>query len=364
MHPVPIRQYTCTRTCAATRRTPTRRAGSSDHVRPLARTARSFASADQAQSSGPGDARGTVSSADRVANGRADVKAIGATVREELAEEEGVAARKKRRYPSLRGSDFQHALDKQNTQILRSLPGLEFVAKSMIMSTSAEEVLFLENISSSVLVGPDQLPTLYRLLTDACETLGMTNVPDLYVRQNPVPNAYTLALTGRRPFIVLHTSLLDLLSDDELQAVIAHELGHLKCDHAVWLTAANVLALGTVSLLPIVSATVEDAVMRWLRAAELSCDRAALLVVQDPKVVVSSFMKLAGGSGRFASELSVDAFLQQAKSYEQASSSPLGWYLRNAQNRALSHPLPVLRAAEIDTWSRSMEYRNIGRASG
>ena len=135
----------------------------------------------------------------------------------------------------------------------------------------------------------------------------------------------------------------------------------MKCDHAVWLTAANVLALGTVSLLPIVSATVEDAVMRWLRAAELSCDRAALLVVQDPKVVVSSFMKLAGGSGRFAGELSVDAFLQQAKSYEQASSSPLGWYLRNAQNRALSHPLPVLRAAEIDTWSRSAEYKLMGK---
>lgn len=266
----------------------------------------------------------------------------------------------RRRFPGINGEDFQHPLDKQNTQILRSLPGLEFVAKSMIMSSSAEEILFLENISSSILAGPEQLPTLYRLLTDACEILGMKNVPDLYVRQNPVPNAYTLALTGRRPFIVLHTSLLDLLSDDELQAVIAHELGHLKCDHAVWLTAANVLALGTVSLLPIVSATVEDAVMRWLRAAELSCDRAALLVVQDPETVVSSFMKLAGGSNRFASELSVESFLQQAKSYEQASSSPLGWYLRNAQNRALSHPLPVLRAAEIDTWSRSAEYRNLG----
>ena len=28
----------------------------------------------------------------------------------------------------------------------------------------------------------------------------------------------------------------------------------------------------------------------------------------------------------------------------------LGWYLRNAQTRALSHPLPVLRAREIDRW--------------
>lgn len=261
------------------------------------------------------------------------------------------------RFPNIQGSDFQHPLDKQNTNILKSLPGLQFIAKSMIMSAGAEEILFLENISSSIRAGPSQLPTLYALLTEACEILGMEHVPDLYVRQNPSPNAYTLALSGRRPFIVLHTSLLDLLDNDELQAVIAHELGHLKCDHAVWLTAANVLALGTVSLMPLFTATVEDQVMRWLRAAELSCDRAALLVTQDPKVVVRSFMKLAGGSTRMTSELNVDAFLEQARSYEEATSSPMGWYLRNAQNRALSHPLPVLRAREIDAWSHSDEYR-------
>jgi hypothetical protein len=45
-------------------------------------------------------------------------------------------------------------------------------------------------------------------------------------------------------------------------------------------------------------------------------------------VVVSALMKLAGGSPALAGELSVDAFLAQARSYEEATSSPLGWYLR------------------------------------
>jgi Zn-dependent protease with chaperone function len=58
---------------------------------------------------------------------------------------------------------------------------------------------------------------------------------------------------------------------------------------------ANVIASGAVSLLPIVSGAVEDALLRWLRAAELTCDRAALLVAQDPRVVISALMKLAGG---------------------------------------------------------------------
>jgi Zn-dependent protease with chaperone function len=52
--------------------------------------------------------------------------------------------------------------------------------------------------------------------------------PDLYVRQSPTPNAYTLAINGKRPFIVVHTSLIELLTPAELQAVLAHELGHLK----------------------------------------------------------------------------------------------------------------------------------------
>ena len=62
--------------------------------------------------------------------------------------------------------------------------------------------------------------------------------------------------------------------------MLSHELGHLKCDHGLWLTVANVLASGTVSVLPIISDMIEEALMRWLRAAELTCDRAALLVAQ------------------------------------------------------------------------------------
>jgi hypothetical protein len=73
--------------------------------------------------------------------------------------------------------------------------------------------------------------------------------------------------------------------------------------------------------------------MRWVRAAELSCDRAALLVAGDPKVVVSVLMKLSGGCPKLARQLNVDAFLDQARGYDEASNSPLGWYLRNAQTR-------------------------------
>ncbi|XP_010909126.1 plastoglobule-localized metallopeptidase 48, chloroplastic [Elaeis guineensis] len=269
-----------------------------------------------------------------------------------------------RAYPvvfrNLDADDFRHPLDKQNTLLLRAIPGLNELGKALL-GPVAEQVMLLENIGTSVLVSENQLSNLHQLMVEAAKVLN-TEAPDLYVRQNPAPNAYTLAISGRKPFIVVHTSLVELLSRRELQAVLAHELGHLKCDHGVWLTFANILTLGAYSvpgLGGLIAQSLEEQLYRWLRAAELTCDRAALLVAQDPKVVISVLMKLAGGCPSLSDHLNVDAFLEQARSYDKAASSPVGWYIRNAQMRQLSHPLPVLRAREIDEWSRSQEYKSL-----
>nr|CAB3472606.1 unnamed protein product [Digitaria exilis] len=188
----------------------------------------------------------------------------------------------------LDADDFRHPLDKQaslfNTLLLKAIPGLNDIGKALLGPVS-EQVMVLQNIGSSVLVSPNQLPDLHQLLDEAAKVLN-TEAPDLYIRQNPVPNAYTLAINGKKPFIVVHTSLIELLTRKELQAVLAHELGHLKCDHGVWLTFANILTMGayTVPGFGMVAGFLEEQLYRWLRAAELTCDRAALLVVRDPKV--------------------------------------------------------------------------------
>ncbi|XP_057491085.1 plastoglobule-localized metallopeptidase 48, chloroplastic-like isoform X2 [Actinidia eriantha] len=257
-------------------------------------------------------------------------------------------------FRNLDADDFRHPLDKQNTRILRAIPWLNELGKALL-GTVAEQVMLLENIGTSVLVSKNQLPGLHQLMVEAAEILNI-EAPDLYVRQSAVANAYTLAVSGKKPFVVVHTSLVELLTRKELQAVLAHELGHLKCDHGVWLTFANILTLGAYGLGGLIAQSLEEQLFRWLRAAELTCDRAALLVAQDPKVVISVLMKLAGGCPSLADQLNVDEFLEQARSYDKASSSPVGWYIRNAQTRQLSHTLPVLRAREIDEWSRSQEY--------
>ncbi|MEQ9671887.1 M48 family metallopeptidase [Coleofasciculus sp. G2-EDA-02] len=260
----------------------------------------------------------------------------------------------------LKADQFRHPLDFQATQALKQFPGLDLMVRNLL-GPLAEQFFYLNNIAASVLVGENQLPHLHQLLLDACKTLDL-ETPQLYVQQHPVPNAYTFAMRGKQPFIVLHTALIDMLTPEEIQAVIAHELGHLKCEHGVYLTPLNIMILAA-SLLPnwgaVIAQSLQEQMLEWLRCAEFSCDRAALLATQNPKVVMSVLMKLAGGSPTLAPQLNLDAFIAQARAYDDISNSELGELLKSAQTAQLSHPVPVLRAREIDKWASSQAYQSL-----
>jgi Zn-dependent protease with chaperone function len=261
----------------------------------------------------------------------------------------------------LQADRFRHPLDLEATTSLRRLPGLDLLVRNLLGGVT-EDFLYLNNIAASVLIGENQLPEIHKLLVEACQILDL-EVPQLYLKQHPAPNAYTMAVRGKKPFIVVHTSLVDLLTPEELQAVLAHELGHLKCEHGVYLTLANIIVLATGGLLPgignALAQNLQAQMLQWLRCAEFSCDRAALLVSQDPKTVISVLMKLSGGSPLLAPLLNVDAFLAQARAYEAIGSTSFGKMLTATQTEQLSHPVPVLRAKEIDLWSQTDNYQSL-----
>jgi Zn-dependent protease with chaperone function len=265
----------------------------------------------------------------------------------------------------LKADSFRHPLDLEATQTLKQIPGMDMMVRNLL-GPMAEQVFYVENIAASVLVGKNQLPDLHKLLLDACTTLDI-EPPQLYVRQHPAPNAYTFAMRGKQPFVVLHTSLIDMLTPEEVQAVIAHELGHLKCDHSVYLTPVNLLILAA-SIVPNVGValaqTLQAQLLEWVRCAEFTCDRAALLATQNPKVVMSVLMKLAGGSPKLAPQLNLDAFVAQARAYDDISKTELGVMVKEARTSQLSHPVPVLRAREIDRWASSTEYHKLMQNHG
>jgi hypothetical protein len=144
--------------------------------------------------------------------------------------------------------------------------------------------------------------------------------------------------------------------------VIAHELGHCLSGHLLYSTLLVMLTNYTMPILqsiPLGGAAVmaiRAALMEWYRKSELSCDRAGLLVVQDPDVCYTLEMKLAGG--RHVSEMNINEFFTQAFEYESGGS------MMDSVHKVLNllgetHPFPVLRLVELKKWVDSGEYARI-----
>ena len=70
-------------------------------------------------------------------------------------------------------------------------------------------------------------------------------------------------------------------------------------------------------------------------------------------------MKLAGGSPSIAPQLNLDAFIEQARAYDEISNNELGEMVKAARTAQLTHPVPVLRAREIDRWASSKDYEKL-----
>jgi Zn-dependent protease with chaperone function len=223
----------------------------------------------------------------------------------------------------------------------------------------SERGLRLLFLGGTVRVGEQQFRHLNDMLRDSAYILDLPRVPELYVIQDPVPNA--MAIGFDRPFIVLHTGLIDLLDEEELRFVIGHEVGHVLSGHAVYRTMMLILErlaerLAWLPLSGIALKAIVLGLMEWFRKSELSADRAGLLAGQDIEAAKRTQMKLAGGSR--LNEMSVEAFMEQAREYDAVGDVRDG-LLKFINLLFQTHPFAVVRFAELDRWAREGEYARI-----
>lgn len=284
-------------------------------------------------------------------------------------------------FPGLDESMFRHPLDRDLTWLIQGLPGGSLAERGLRQAfPMLEQGVRLDLLSTSVKVSERQLPHLQQLLQEACDILDLSSsknesnnsnkreqkkksqrIPELYVQSSPQANAYTLAIRGKdeAPVLVVTSALLDQCSDVEIQAVLGHELGHLKCEHSLYLTLGG-LAFTPLRNLPFVGNTVVDRTLqRWRLAAEYTCDRASLLVAQDTSVVAGALLKLFAGTGRY--NLSTDAFVAQCLEYDALlkDANPLVRATIRREQSQRTHPLPVRRVAELQSWAESNDYKTL-----
>jgi Zn-dependent protease with chaperone function len=253
---------------------------------------------------------------------------------------------------------WEHPADRAALNTMRALPGFDEVVRKIagFFGERGLRHLFLAN---AVRTGPTQHPRLHAMLREVCETLDVSQIPDLYVTQTPFVNAGAIGF--ERPFIVVNTGTIAALSEGEQRFVLAHEVGHIASGHMTYRTIAVIVSNIGFSALPFLAGLAflpfQLALLEWSRKAELSCDRAALLAVQDTTLAMQTFFRLAGGS-IVPGEGDLDAFLKQAAEYESEGSA---WdSLLKAINTALKeHPFNTVRAAELQRWVATGAYARI-----
>ena len=253
---------------------------------------------------------------------------------------------------------WEHPADRAALNALRSIPGFDQVVKKVASYFGERGVrqLFLAN---AVRVGPSQRPKMWAQYQEVLQTLDWPEVPELYVTQTPMVNA--AAVGFNKPFIIFNSATLELLDEEERRDILGHELGHIMSGHTTYTTIAIIIMTLGIQNLPFLAGIAllpfQLALMEWFRKAEFSADRAGLLVTQDIRVTASTFLKMAGGK-KLDDEISVDAFLEQAATYEtQGDFADRIWQVINTAFR--THPFGTVRAAELQRWVQSGEYDRI-----
>ncbi len=265
--------------------------------------------------------------------------------------------------PGISAVAWEHPADRAALNTLRAIPGVDEVIRRILGMLGGEEGIRLLFQGNAVRVGPTQYPLLWGLHVENCATFGWEDIPELYVTQTPVFNAGAYGID--HPFIVIHSSALELLDESELRVLLSHELGHVMSGHALYSTIAQIILLVSLGVLPMLATLVllpvRLAFLEWYRKSELSADRASLLGSQDLGATMRLFMKMAGGGNTQnvrPGDLNLEPFLQQANEYASSNEGlQVVWKIINTLG--LTHPMNVVRAAEVQVWVQGGAYDRI-----
>lgn len=252
-------------------------------------------------------------------------------------------------------SEFTHPDDLDALELLNAIPILPIVMKKF-MDMGMEQLYFGLNKASKIKLSPSQLPEIYNILPPVCERLEIEE-PEFYLEMNPAPNAYAFGDT--QTAITVTSSLVEMMSPEELRAIVAHECGHIACHHMLYHSLAQVLtnASGLFETLSALATPIHYALMFWQRKSELSCDRAAAFVT-SPDTVMAVMARLAGGPKSITSKVNMKEWAQQADEYEKIYNG--GLWNKTLQRLAVldqDHPFHAVRVCEILKWKESGQYR-------
>ena len=258
--------------------------------------------------------------------------------------------------------EFIHPEDEAALRNLEAVPGFDSVAR-FILEHVTEDMMHGLYMAQNVRLSPTQLPEIYNLLPPICGKFGI-ELPEFYMTMNPMPNAWTIG--DKRKFIVLTSGLLDHITDKgELQAIIAHECGHIVCRHVLYNTIAMLLVkfgerlgFGQIVIAPILLA-----IKYWRRRSELSADRASAVYIGGHEAPCRALLRICGGPDNLTKNINLQEYAEQARSYDALlSKSKWNKFLQNMAVMDADHPFAAVRIRELLLWTASEQFVKLKEA--
>ena len=156
-------------------------------------------------------------------------------------------------------------------------------------------------------------PDFYSIVAILAQRAGLP-MPKVYVIDSPHPNAFATGRNPKNAAVAATTGLLDMLSRDEVAAVMAHELGHIQNRDTLIMTMVATIAgaismlanfgmifssdsrnnplalIGAILLAPFAAMIVQMAISR---TREFGADRAGAEICGDPDALASALRKIS-----------------------------------------------------------------------